>query len=71
MTPPDESDGSASWAAFATMGLTVAACVAIGVLLGIWADSKFHTAPLLLFVGLVVGCVVATFAVISQIRRFL
>jgi F0F1-type ATP synthase assembly protein I len=71
VTPPDESDTSASWANFATMGMTVAACVAIGVLLGIWADSKLHTSPLLLFIGLIVGCVVATVLVISQIRRFL
>ena len=57
--------------AFATMGLTVAACVALGVLGGIWADALLHTAPILLFVGLLLGCSVAATLVVSQIRRFL
>ena len=57
MTTPDDSspeDTSArsSWMAFATMGMSVAGCVAVGVILGIWADSTLHTAPILLFVGL-------------------
>ena len=57
--------------AFATMGMTVAACVALGVVGGIWADALLHTSPVLLFVGLLLGCVVAAASVVSQIRRFL
>ena len=76
MTTPDDSspeDTSArsSWMAFATMGMSVAGCVAVGVVLGIWADSTLHTAPLLLFVGLLLGCLAAGASVVSQIRRFL
>jgi F0F1-type ATP synthase assembly protein I len=71
MTPPDDPERTGSWAAFATMGLTVAVCVGVGVVAGIWADSVLGTSPLLLFVGLLLGCAVATASVISQIRRFL
>jgi F0F1-type ATP synthase assembly protein I len=58
-----------SWAAFVSMGLTMAVCVAAGLLLGIWLDGVLHTAPLLLFVGLVVGCVVAGITLVSLVRR--
>ena len=79
MTTPDEHSASdtptpaqrSSWMAFAAMGMTVASCVALGVILGIWADSQFHTAPIFLFVGLLLGCAVAATSVVSQIRRFL
>lgn len=79
MTTPDEPSAPddvapsqrSSWMAFATMGMTVASCVALGVVVGIWADSQLHTAPLFLFVGLILGCVVAGASVVSQIRRFL
>jgi len=53
------------------MGMSVAGCVAVGVVMGIWADSTLHTAPLLLFVGLLLGCLAAGASVVSQIRRFL
>ena len=68
---PSTSAQRSSWVAFAAMGMTVASCVALGVVAGIWADSQFHTAPLLLFVGLLLGCAVAAASVVSQIRRFL
>ena len=54
---PSERDGTAapSWTAFVSMGMTVAICVAAGVLLGIWLDSVAKTSPLFLFLGLVAG----------------
>jgi len=58
-------------AAFLGMGLSAAVCVAIGVGLGIWGDSAWHTSPVLLLVGLVLGLVAAVFLVISQIREYL
>jgi F0F1-type ATP synthase assembly protein I len=79
MTTPDESSEAdtstpaqrSAWMAFAAMGMTVASCVALGVIVGIWADARLHTAPIFLFVGLLLGCVVAAASVVSQIRRFL
>jgi F0F1-type ATP synthase assembly protein I len=57
--------------AFLGMGLSAAVCVAIGVWLGIWADSAWHTAPALLVVGLLLGLGAATSLVIGQIRKYL
>jgi hypothetical protein len=53
------------------MGLTLAACVTIGLLLGLWADASWGTSPVMLFVGLVVGCGAAGASVVAQIRRYL
>ena len=58
-------------AAFATIGITIAVTVGIGVLLGIWADSAWGAAPLWLVIGLVLGTVAAVVSVKQQIRRFL
>jgi F0F1-type ATP synthase assembly protein I len=53
------------------MGFSAAVCVGLGVVLGLWLDSKFHTAPILLLVGLGLGLVTAAVSVISQIRQYL
>lgn len=73
---PEESHGNETSdlpgvAAFATMGITIAVTVGIGVLLGIWADSAWGAAPLWLVIGLVLGTVAAVVSVKQQIRRFL
>jgi F0F1-type ATP synthase assembly protein I len=60
------------WAvAFLGMGLSAAVCVSIGVWLGLWADSTWHTAPALLVVGLLLGLGAATSMVVAQIRKYL
>jgi F0F1-type ATP synthase assembly protein I len=57
--------------AFVGMGLSVAGCVAVGVVLGILGDNQFHTAPWLLIVGLVLGVACAGASVTAQVRRYL
>lgn len=57
--------------AFVGMGTTIAGCVALGVVIGILGDDRFHTGPILLLVGLVLGILAAVGSVISQIRRYL
>ena len=70
--PSEEPSGSLpAWAAFTAMGLTLAACVSIGVVLGIVADSALGTSSILLFVGLLLGCAAAAGAVVSLVRRYL
>jgi F0F1-type ATP synthase assembly protein I len=71
--PPDPSGVKPlpSAVAFLGMGLSAAACVAAGVVLGIWADDSWHTSPALLVVGLLLGLALATFFVVGQIRRYL
>ena len=76
--PPPTEEGTASTSrplpgavAFLGMGLSAAVCVAIGVVLGLWADRAWHTAPALLLVGLLLGLVAAAVLVVVQIRKYL
>jgi F0F1-type ATP synthase assembly protein I len=67
---PDES-GLPGLAAFAVMGTTIATCVAVGVVLGLWADRTWHTSPAGLLIGIVLGTVAAVVSVVQQVRRYL
>ena len=72
MTEPDRSEATElGWIAFAVMGTTIALCVALGVVLGIWADHVFGTSPLCLLLGIVLGSAVAVVSVVQQVRRYL
>ena len=75
VTPAEPDSGAVkplpSAAAFLGMGLSAAVCVAVGVVLGIWADRSWHTSPVLLVVGLLAGLGLATFFVVGQIRKYL
>ena len=71
LSPPKEPKPLPGAAAFLGMGLSAAICVGLGVVLGLWLDSVFHTAPALLLVGLLLGLVTAAMSVIKQIRTYL
>lgn len=79
MTTPDEPTSEKSsgvpdmpgWAAFAVMGSTIAICEALGVGGGLWCDHEFGTAPAGIFVGVVLGTVLAVVSVVQQIRKYL
>ena len=58
-------------AAFATMGMTAALVIAVGVLLGLWADHAWGTDPWGLLIGIALGTVAAVVSVVKQVRRFL
>lgn len=58
-------------AAFATMGLTAAIVIAVGVVLGLWADSAWGVEPWGLLIGIALGTVAAVVSVVQQVRRFL
>jgi F0F1-type ATP synthase assembly protein I len=57
--------------AFLGMGLSAAACVAVGLVPGILIDDALGTAPAFLLVGLFLGLAAAAFSVIKQIRTYL
>jgi ATP synthase protein I len=57
--------------AFAGMGMTIACTVGAGVVLGLLLDKHFGTSPVLLVVGLVLGCAAAVSAVAAQVKRYL
>ena len=58
-------------AAFAAMGSTIAICLAVGVVLGIYLDRWWHVSPAGLLVGIVLGAAAAVASVISLVRRYL
>jgi F0F1-type ATP synthase assembly protein I len=57
--------------ALLTMGTTVAIIIGVFVVLGIWADHAWGTAPWGLLIGLTLGTVAAVVSVVKQVRRFL
>lgn len=50
------------------IGWYIAICIAGGAFLGYWLDGIVHTKPLLTFVGLGFGLVVAFFGVYRMLR---
>jgi F0F1-type ATP synthase assembly protein I len=73
---PSEQDNSPvtdlpGVAAFATMGMTAAIVIAVGVVLGLWADHAWGTEPWGLLFGIALGTVAAVVSVVKQVRRFL
>ena len=57
--------------ALLAMGMTVALILAVFVVLGIWADRAWGTAPWGLLIGIALGTVAAVVSVVKQVRRFL
>jgi hypothetical protein len=74
-TPPEQDNGPLTdlpgVAAFLTMGMTAAIIIAVGVVLGLWADHAWGTAPWGLLIGITLGTVAAVVSVVKQVRRFL
>ncbi len=62
---------SASWSTYLGMGAVTGALIVIGLLLGLGVDSLVGTAPVFLFVGLVVGVVAAIAYTVSKFREML
>ena len=49
------------------MGGYVGICIVLGVFGGLWLDSKLHTRPVLVIIGLLLGVVVAFYGVYRMI----
>ena len=56
---------------FVALGMTIAVCVGVGVVLGIWADSAWGLAPWGLLIGLVSGTALAVVSVVKLVRQWL
>jgi F0F1-type ATP synthase assembly protein I len=57
--------------AFAAMGTTLASCLALGVLLGLYIDHLWNLAPVGLLIGIALGTVAAVASVVKLVRRYL
>ena len=53
------------------LGWYVAVCIVLGVLAGLWIDSKFETSPIFLLVGTLLGVVTAFFGMYKLMAPFL
>jgi F0F1-type ATP synthase assembly protein I len=53
------------------MGMSAAIVIALGVVLGLWADSAWGSEPWGLLIGIALGTVAAVVSVVKQVRRFL
>ncbi len=58
-------------ASFAALGTSIAMCVALGVLAGLWADSAWSISPWGLLIGLLLGVAAGTMSVLKLVRRWL
>ncbi|MEI8056303.1 MAG: AtpZ/AtpI family protein [Actinomycetes bacterium] len=69
-TSQDPTDLPSVWA-FVGMGTTIAGCVAVGVVVGLYVDGLARSAPWGLVVGFLLGSAAATASVVAQVRRYL
>ena len=53
------------------MGVTVAACLVVWLLLGLWLDDVTHLSPLFTLLGLLLGIAFAVIAAYGEIKKFL
>jgi len=51
------------------LGIEIASCVIVGVLLGLWADKSFNTRPLFLIIGVILGAIAGYLPVISLVKK--
>ena len=50
------------------VGFYIAACILLGIFVGLWLDGKLNTEPIFMIVGLLVGLVVAFYGVYQMVR---
>ena len=53
------------------IGFYIAGAIILGLLGGLWLDSKLNSEPFFLIAGLILGIVVAFFGVYNMIRPFI
>ena len=53
------------------LGWYVAVCIVIGIIAGLWLDSKFETSPIFLLAGTLLGVVTAFYGMYKLMAPFL
>lgn len=56
--------------ALISLGTTIAACVGLGLWLGILADGALHSSPICMVAGLLLGVAAAVASTVAQVRRY-
>ncbi|MDI6815430.1 MAG: AtpZ/AtpI family protein [Dehalococcoidales bacterium] len=52
------------------IGFYIGVCIVLGVVAGLWLDSRLNTEPILVIVGLLLGVVVAFYGVYRMLLPF-
>jgi F0F1-type ATP synthase assembly protein I len=53
------------------VGFYIAFCIIGGVWAGLWLDHRFHTLPIFMLIGLILGLILAFWGVYQLLRPFL
>jgi len=53
------------------VGFFIGGSIVLGVVVGLWLDSRLNTGPILVIVGLILGIVVAFYGVYRMLLPFL
>jgi len=53
------------------VGFFIGGCIVLGVLAGLWLDSRLNTSPILVIVGLILGIAVAFYGVYRMLLPFI
>lgn len=53
------------------VGFFIGGSIVLGVVVGLWLDSKLNTEPILVIVGLILGIVVAFYGVYRMLLPFI
>ncbi len=53
------------------VGFFIGGSIVLGVVVGLWLDSKLNTEPILVIVGLILGIIVAFYGVYRMLLPFL
>lgn len=67
----DDSKGSATWFALSGLGMEFLAALAVPGGVGWWLDSRWHTSPWLLLIGIAVGFAVGLYIMIRASNRLI
>ena len=67
----EEKPSPPSFLTLAGLGISVALCIAGGVVLGLYMDDRTHRSPLFTFVGLFLGVVFGVGLAYVEIKRLL
>ncbi len=53
------------------VGFFIGGSIVLGVVVGLWLDSRLHTEPILVIVGLILGIIVAFYGVYRMLLPFI
>jgi len=53
------------------VGFFIGGCIVLGIVAGLWLDTRLDTRPVFMIIGLVLGIVIAVYGVYQMLRPLL